>query len=128
MIRERWRPEPFPEWGTSIPSTRHPHLVADMARRLCVKLGIPYGKNYIRKAKDTLPQKEMENSYYQANNLVGSLEIKELKGATGRAVLLIDDMVDSGWTLAIAGLELRRAGSGAVFPFALARTSKGICN
>lgn len=36
-------------------------------------------------------------------------------------VLLIDDEIDSGWTLTIAGRLLRRAGAGAVLPFALAR-------
>jgi ATP-dependent DNA helicase RecQ len=35
-------------------------------------------------------------------------------------VLLVDDRVDSGWTLTVAARELRRAGAGAVLPFALA--------
>ena len=38
-------------------------------------------------------------------------------------VLLIDDMVDSRWTLTVLGFKLRQAGSGPVFPFALADTS-----
>jgi ATP-dependent DNA helicase RecQ len=38
-------------------------------------------------------------------------------------VLLVDDVVDSGWTLAIISALLLRAGSGAVFPLALASTS-----
>jgi ATP-dependent DNA helicase RecQ len=37
------------------------------------------------------------------------------------AVLLVDDQVDSGWTITMAGRELRRAGAGAVLPFALAK-------
>ena len=35
-------------------------------------------------------------------------------------VLLVDDRVDSGWTLTVAARELRRAGATAVLPFALA--------
>ncbi|MFF2631724.1 RecQ family ATP-dependent DNA helicase [Microbacterium sp. NPDC058021] len=35
-------------------------------------------------------------------------------------VLLVDDLVDSRWTLTIAARELRRAGAAAVLPFALA--------
>ena len=35
-------------------------------------------------------------------------------------VLLIDDMVDSGWTMTAAAMKLLGAGSGPVFPFALA--------
>jgi ATP-dependent DNA helicase RecQ len=35
-------------------------------------------------------------------------------------VLLVDDLVDSGWTMALAGRALRRAGASAVLPLALA--------
>ncbi|WIJ46472.1 RecQ family ATP-dependent DNA helicase [Curtobacterium citreum] len=35
-------------------------------------------------------------------------------------VLLVDDLVDSRWTVTVAGRELRRAGADAVLPFALA--------
>jgi ATP-dependent DNA helicase RecQ len=35
-------------------------------------------------------------------------------------VLLVDDLVDSGWTMTLAGRALRRAGAGAVMPLALA--------
>ncbi|WP_439690504.1 RecQ family ATP-dependent DNA helicase [Curtobacterium sp. SP.BCp] len=35
-------------------------------------------------------------------------------------VLLVDDLVDSRWTMTVAGRELRRAGASAVLPFALA--------
>jgi hypothetical protein len=38
-------------------------------------------------------------------------------------VLLIDDMADSRWTFTVLGFKLRQAGSGPVFPFALADTS-----
>ncbi|MHA7860034.1 RecQ family ATP-dependent DNA helicase [Tessaracoccus sp. Y36] len=40
--------------------------------------------------------------------------------AAGGPVLLIDDLVDSRWTLTVAGRLLRRAGAGSVLPFALA--------
>ena len=38
-------------------------------------------------------------------------------------VLLVDDLVDSRWTITVAGRELRRAGAAAVLPFALALTA-----
>jgi ATP-dependent DNA helicase RecQ len=37
-------------------------------------------------------------------------------------VLLVDDLVDSGWTMALAARALRRAGTRDVLPFALAVT------
>ncbi|WP_051167302.1 RecQ family ATP-dependent DNA helicase [Actinoplanes sp. N902-109] len=42
-----------------------------------------------------------------------------LPGLAG-PVLLVDDLVDSGWTMAIAGRALRRAGAPGVLPLALA--------
>jgi ATP-dependent DNA helicase RecQ len=38
-------------------------------------------------------------------------------------VLLVDDLIDSRWTVTVAGRELRRAGAAAVLPFALAVTA-----
>jgi ATP-dependent DNA helicase RecQ len=38
----------------------------------------------------------------------------------GGPVLLVDDLVDSGWTMVLAGRALRRAGAPAVLPLALA--------
>ena len=35
-------------------------------------------------------------------------------------MLLVDDLVDSRWTMTVAGRELRLAGASAVLPFALA--------
>lgn len=41
------------------------------------------------------------------------------------AVLLVDDMVDSRWTLTLAAWLLRSNGSGPVWPLALARSGGG---
>jgi ATP-dependent DNA helicase RecQ len=38
-------------------------------------------------------------------------------------VLLVDDLVDSGWTMTLAGRVLRQAGAPAVLPLALAVTA-----
>ncbi|MBW0117451.1 RecQ family ATP-dependent DNA helicase [Pseudonocardia abyssalis] len=37
-------------------------------------------------------------------------------------VLLVDDVIDSGWTMTVAARLLRRAGAGSVLPFALAQS------
>jgi ATP-dependent DNA helicase RecQ len=37
-------------------------------------------------------------------------------------VLLVDDLIDSGWTMTVAARALRRSGAAAVLPFALATT------
>ena len=123
LVRERWRPDPPPTWVASVPSLRHPELVVDLARRLAEALGLPY-RPALLKTRETPAQKEMENSAQQLAN-VG----KAFAAASGTVlpgpVLLVDDMVDSGWTLAVCGSRLRKAGSGPVFPFALAVTTPG---
>ena len=43
----------------------------------------------------------------------------------GGPVLLVDDLVHSGWTLTVASVLLRRKGSGEVLPFALASVELG---
>ena len=51
---------------------------------------------------------------------VSSAQVDALREMDAPVVLLVDDRVDSGWTMAIAGRELRRAGAAQVLPFALA--------
>lgn len=120
LILNRWKPVPFPEWVTAIPSRRHPSLVPDLAQRIATSLGIPFLPVLMR-SKDAPEQKTMQNETKQANNVLDTLMIKEIV-PTG-PVLLVDDIIDSGWTLTMAGYLLRKSGSGAVYPFTLARAS-----
>jgi len=78
----------------------------------------------VRKIKGNMPQKEMQNSFSQARNLDGVFEIDETLLPDGPA-LLVDDMVDSGWTFTVVGALLKRVGCPAVFPVALAVSSPG---
>jgi len=121
MILKRWRPEPPPEWVTCVPSLRHPALVLDFAKRLAGRLGLPF-QEVVSKAKDNQPQKLQNNSFFQCRNLDGAFELK--KGIPDTPVLLVDDMVDSRWTMTVIAALLRQAGSGPVFPVALATTSE----
>jgi len=119
LIRN-WNPEPSPTWVTCIPSRRHPNLVPDFARRLAASLGLSF--HAVLERTDERPQqKSMANSSQQARNVDGSLAIVGGDIPTG-PVLLIDDMVDSRWTLTIATWLLRSHGSGEVFPLALSYT------
>ncbi|MEX0958516.1 MAG: recombinase RecQ [Burkholderiales bacterium] len=65
-------------------------------------------------------QKTMANSTQQARNIDGSLAIDAQGGVRAGPVLLVDDMVDSRWTLTVAAWLLRSHGSGEVLPLALA--------
>lgn len=115
-----WNPQPAPEWVTCIPSLRHRHLVPDFARRLASELGLPF-QNVIVKTQPRPEQKTMKNGTQQARNVDGSLAVVDQPIPAG-PVLLVDDMVDSRWTMTVAAWLLRTKGSAEVWPLALALT------
>lgn len=121
MIKERWKPDPYPGWVTCIPSVSRPDLVPDFARRVANKLNLPFIDS-VEKVRDTAPQKYMENSYQQAKNIAGAFKVKD-ELLKPEPVFLIDDLVDSRWTLTIVAALLRDSGSGPVFPVALSMTT-----
>ena len=119
----QWAPRPAPVWVTCIPSHRHPDLVPDFAERLAIQLGLPFHR-VLDRAEDRPEQKTMANSTQQARNVDGSLVVAA-EPLPGGPVLLVDDMVDSRWTLTVAAWLLRSHGTGEVWPLALAVTSHG---
>lgn len=122
LVKNRWKPCPFPKWVTCIPSNRNTSLVPDFTRKVAERLGLHYS-DCVTKVHEHEPQKLMQNSFYQAKNLDGVFDVTREK-VYNNPVLLIDDMVDSKWTFAVVAALLRQAGSGQVWPFALAMTSK----
>ena len=121
-LLKQWNPTPSPQWVTAVPSLRHPDLVPDFAARLAKALGLPF-KRVLVKTDARPEQKTMANSIQQARNIDGSLEIGT-PSIPDSPVLLIDDMVDSRWTLTVSAWLLRRHGSGAVWPMVLAQTGR----
>ena len=122
LIQTRWTKDSSPVWVTCIPSMRHPELVPDFAMRLAKALKIPFHHALI-KTRHTEEQKGMENRYHQCHNLDGAFTIQKTGKEFAGPVLLVDDVFDSGWTLTLATALLRQAGSGSVYPFALATTA-----
>ena len=122
-LMAQWAPRPAPEWVTCIPSRRHPHLVPGFAERLAAEMGLPFHPS-LSKTEDRAEQKSMANSVQQARNVDGSLALS-LEPLPGGPVLLVDDMVDSRWTLTVAAWLLRSNGSGEVWPLALALAGQG---
>lgn len=116
MIQKRWQPEPTPQWLCCVPSLNNPELVPDFAYRLAARLNLPF-LDAVRKVKENQPQKHQQNRFHQCQNLDGVFDVIELY--QGQPVLLVDDVVDSGWTLAVVAALLQKAGSGVVFPVAL---------
>lgn len=122
MIRA-WNPQPAPTWTTCVPSRRHPNLVRGFAERLANALGLPF-QAVLEKTGDRPEQKTMANSTQQARNVDGSLRVSVAQLPQG-SVLLVDDLIDSGWTMTVAAWLLRTHGTGRVFPVALSLAGKG---
>lgn len=121
LIQGRWQPQPGPTWVTFVPSRRHPQLVPDFAKRLADGLGLPC-QDVIQKVRDNQPQKAMQNSHQQYRNVATAFSVES--PVPDGPVLLVDDVVDSRWTMTALARKLREAGSGPVIPFALADTSE----
>ncbi len=122
MLQDRWRPEPEPAWVTCVSSHRHPELVSGFAKRLAQRLGLRFIKA-VEKVRENQPQKLQQNRFHQCHNLDGVFQIAN--DIPPDPVLLVDDVVDSGWTMTVVGVLLRRAGSGPVWPVVLASASAG---
>lgn len=122
MILKRWKPDPFPAWVTCVPSLSNPELVPSFASRLARAIGIPF-RPCIAKSRPTKPQKEMQNSAMQATNLDGSFTITTKPPEFDLPVLLVDDIIDSRWTMTLLAAILRSEGSGQVYPMALANAT-----
>jgi len=94
--------------------------VASLAERVAERLRLPYRES-VALARPTIPQAQMENSAQQHHNVAGAFVVAA-KIATG-PVLLVDDVVDSRWTITEVAGVLRAAGVDAVLPVALAQGS-----
>jgi ATP-dependent DNA helicase RecQ len=102
-------------WVAAVPAQRG-DVVADAARRIAEGLGLPFA-DVVARAADRPPQREMLNAAQQAANVRGAFTVAADVPAT--PCLLVDDRRLSGWTLAMVGGQLRRRGSGPVYPLAL---------
>jgi len=120
---ENWDPEVSPEWVTCVPSLHRPDLVPDFAKRLASALSLPF-HIALERTENRPEQKEMQNSVKQARNLDGAIAAVQ-SGIQQQPVLLVDDMVDSKWTLTVCGWLLRSHDSGNVLPLVLADASRG---
>ena len=118
MFKE-WDPQPAPTWVTCVPSLRNPTLVPDFAKRLAQALNLSF-RVAIEKTDSRPEQNKFNNSFQQARNVDGSLApIRDQ--ILSSPVLLVDDVILSGWTLTISSWLLRKNGSGEVWPLALAQ-------
>jgi len=105
---------------TCVPSIRS-NIVQDFSERLANRLGMEFTPLLCKRIAEQ--QKFMNNSSYQCENALNSFYVIE-RPKMPKNVLLIDDVVDSRWTLTVCGFRLMEAGCEKVIPFALADSSQ----
>jgi len=118
-----WPWEVRPTGVVAMPSRSHPELVASLAAELA-RIGRLTPLGALGRDGGGSRGDGSTNSAYRLAELwdtftVGPELEQALAGHTG-PVLLVDDLIDSRWTMTVAGRQLRRAGAAAVLPFALA--------
>ncbi|MEU3168396.1 RecQ family ATP-dependent DNA helicase [Streptosporangium sp. NPDC006930] len=118
------------EWGrrpvgvVAVPSGSRPQLVRSLAERLAQVGRLSYlGDLGYRSGS---PGRQF-NSAQRVQAIRGTLAMPAALGAAvagaGGPILLVDDLVDTGWTMTLGAALLRHAGAPAVLPLALAVTS-----
>jgi len=102
-------------------SQARPHLVASIAARLAEigrleDLGpVPHhGPSALGRSNSAMRLRDVVSAY----PLPGGVD----EQIAGRAVLLVDDFVDTGWTLAVVARQLRLSGASHVYPFVLGQS------
>jgi ATP-dependent DNA helicase RecQ len=103
-------------WVTSVPSASLGDVIVGLAERVAAALSVPHVA-LVARTGDRAPQREMANAMQQAANVRGAFKITATP-PPGTGVLL-DDRRHSGWTMAMVGGQLRRAGAERVIPLAL---------
>ncbi|MBV9616981.1 MAG: hypothetical protein JO031_16120, partial [Ktedonobacteraceae bacterium] len=121
IIRTRY-PVQIIEGVVSVPSTQGNMLVEMFARQVAERLGIAY-LPVLTKARTTEKQKRLTNRMQKITNVIDAFCVLYPDILRGCALLLIDDIYDSGYTLYEVGKALMKAGARAVYPFTITRTA-----
>ncbi|MET8013174.1 RecQ family ATP-dependent DNA helicase [Streptomyces sp. NPDC005271] len=108
----------------TIASHTRPRLIETLGERIAAVGRMPLLGTIAYHDAEVDTRVPRTNSARRLRALHGALTVPPTLAAalseTGGPVLLVDDMADTGWTLAVAARLLRRAGAADVFPLVLA--------
>ena len=117
-VLKGWGWEQRPTGIVAVPSRAHPLLVSSLAARLAEVGRLPL-LGTLDLVRDT-PAGGRSNSAQRLRAVHGAFAVPGGTVLDGSPVLLVDDRVDTGWTLTEAARVLREAGAGPVLPLVLA--------
>ncbi|GAB3653938.1 RecQ family ATP-dependent DNA helicase [Nocardioides korecus] len=118
-----------PEWGTRptgvayVESARRPELVRDLATGLSRLMRLPLVARWEIADHDVPPGAGAANSARRVAAVTRRARLAVDEPLDGGPVLLVDDLVVTGWTLTLAARALRQAGAAAVLPVTLGAES-----
>jgi len=124
-----WDWEQRPAGVVTLPSRTRPQLVESLGLRIAEIGRIPHigALGYGAGTRPSRPAGRQHNSAQRLAAVWGELTLPEDVAAAasrlGGPLLLVDDRVETGWTMTVAARLLRQAGAPAVLPLALAITS-----
>lgn len=107
-----------------IPPTVSGTLVQNFSKRVSERLKIPVS-DALKKVRATKEQKVFENNLLKSDNVKDVFIVDTPSIVTNKAILLIDDIYDSGATLKEAGKYLTKCGAKLVAPLVIAKTVGG---
>jgi len=117
-----WDWEARPAAIAAMPSRRRPQFVESLARGLATVGRLPFAGTLTWRGGPPSGAPG-GNSAFRLAAVWDHFSADGLQLPPGAPVLLVDDLVDSRWTITVAGQELLRAGASAVLPFAAALRS-----
>ncbi|MCW2614729.1 MAG: recombinase RecQ [Frankiales bacterium] len=117
-VLKGWGWETRPTGIVALPSRSHPLLVGSLAARLAEVGRLPLLAT-LELLRD-VPVGGRSNSAQRLTSVHGAFGVPQGTVLDGSPVLLVDDRVDTGWTLTEATRVLREAGAGPVLPLVLA--------
>jgi ATP-dependent DNA helicase RecQ len=122
-----WNWEQRPAAVVTLPSRTRPVLIASLGQRIARIGRLPYLGSLDYATSDG-PGPRRHNSAQRLHSLWRAFTVPDgLRDAMAShrpgPVLLVDDWIETGWTMTVAAKLLREAGAPAVLPLALAVTT-----
>jgi ATP-dependent DNA helicase RecQ len=125
QVLAAWDWDKRPDAVVTVPSRSRPRMITSLGERIATVGRLAYlgSLDYLGGE----PPGRQHNSAQRLAALSRTLTVpgplQSALARTGGPVLLVDDRVDTGWTMTFATKLLRACGAPAVLPFALAATN-----
>ena len=122
-FRKRYGDELF-DLLVYVPPTKSGDLVKVFAEKISRKLKIPISYDLV-KSRITEEQKVFENSTLKNDNVKDAFSFRVPAEISGKKILLIDDVFDSGATIKEIGRYFSNLGAEKIAPLVIAKTVGG---